>query len=69
MRTKVTAKVQLNCGCWVEHGLAGSGGPDQFEKTLRLMSDMFPHWLARIEAAHRCDLVTDENPDGEARGH
>lgn len=68
-RTKMSASVQLECGCWVDHGLASCAGPDEFERTLRLMSDIFPHWLSRIETAHRCELVSEQNPDGEARAH
>lgn len=69
VRTRVVAKIRLDCGCWVEHGLATNAGPDRFEHSLRLISDMLPHWLSRIETAHRCELVSEENPDGEAKAH
>ncbi len=67
--TRVRAQVRLPCGCWVEHGLACSAGPADFCKTMKLVCDILPHWLDRIELAHRCELVSDENPDGEAKSN
>ncbi len=68
-RTKITVQLKLDCGCWVEHGVACQAGPLQFEKTMRLASDMLPHWLTREELAHKCELVSEDNPNGEAQAH
>jgi hypothetical protein len=68
-KTRVTVEVLLECGCWVEKTLASTGGIGAIGKTLQLVTDMLPHHLDRVEVAHKCDLVTEDNPNGDSRGN
>lgn len=68
-RTRVMVDVLLDCGCWVEYGLASTHGIDNIERTLQLTKDMMPHHFDRLALAHKCELVSDDNPNGSTKGH
>lgn len=68
-KTRVQVSIRLECGCWVANTLCSSRAPEEIEKTLRLAADVLPHHFDKTVIAHKCELVDEDNPNGEARGN
>jgi hypothetical protein len=59
----------LPCGCWVQRGLATPRTLEDLGHTLKFAADLLPHHFDRVEVAHKCELVTELNPNGDSRSN
>jgi hypothetical protein len=66
-RTWVSVTVKLDCGCEIAHTMASTNGPDKLDTILRMAGDALPHHFDRSFLVHKCELVSESNPNGNSQ--
>jgi len=67
-RLKFTMDVELPCGCHLTQSVNNEFYGTINTGNIRAVNDsnstIFAHWFEQRASRHRCDLVTEENPNG-----